>query len=1162
MYSAVTKQNKDIYIGNTIDHRAQKCVEGEYVTLIGETYYKITNYDTMSPFFMTIVSDSDHWLFISSTGGLSAGRINSDSALFPYSTVDKLTENSENTGSKTILLVGKEPRTFLWEPFSSRYARVYQVQRNLYKNVYGNKLIFEEINLDLKLTFRYTWRTSDLYGFVKTSWLKNEGDETCAIETLDGLQNILPYGATTAIQLVSSNLLDAYKRNELDKSSRLGIFALSSMLTDLAEPSESLKTTTVWQAGLKNEKYLLSSRQLDNFRHGLGIDEERDVRGTRGAFLVNARSDLAPSEEKEWNLVAEVNQDSTRIAGLLNQLKKDRQELCSLVLADIEKGTKNLVKIVANADGLQDSEDQLSSAHHFSNVLFNTMRGGIFADNYTVLKTDLVDFIRTRNISVLKANNEFFTSLPDEIVINDLLQRAAETNSADLERLCYEYLPLTFSRRHGDPSRPWNKFSINLKKEDGSRNLDYQGNWRDIFQNWEPLAYSYPEFVESMICKFLNATTADGYNPYGVTRDGIEWEVPEPENPWANIGYWSDHQIIYLQKLMEVSEKFHPGVLKTMLERKVFSHANVPYKIKEYKSLLKDWYSTIDFDRALDRKIEELVKQMGTDRKLVLDSKASVFYVNLTEKLLILLLAKLSNFVPEGGIWMNTQRPEWNDGNNALVGKGLSMVTAYYLRRFIAFMKELFSKKSKQTRVALTKEVKLFFDAVNTTLEKYRPLLESSFDDVKRRSVMDELGQAGSDYRLNYYQNGFSGNFEELDNDSIMTFLEIALGYIEHTIRANKREDGLYHAYNILNIAENTASVSYLHEMLEGQVAILSSGMLSPEEALNVLNALRSSKMYREDQHSYMLYPDQDLPGFLSKNRVRAEQVKNSQLIAKLVENHDPTLILKDENGAYHFNGTFRNAKDVKAALNSLQNYEQYVDLVDKESDMILELFEEVFEHSSFTGRSGTFFAYEGLGSIYWHMVSKLLLAVQESYLQAVENGEDDAIIKKLAEKYYDIRSGLGFNKTPDVYGAFPTDPYSHTPVGQGAKQPGMTGQVKEEVLTRFVELGLFVHDGRISMNPILLREQEFIKNKQVFHYFDVSDQKQTIELPAGSLAYTFCQVPLVYISSPSKKIEVICSDGKLLTIKGNCLNTEISQHIFKRDAYVRQVTVHTSAGL
>ena len=31
---------------------------------------------------------------------------------------------------------------------------------------------------------------------------------------------------------------------------------------------------------------------------------------------------------------------------------------------------------------------------------------------------------------------------------------------------------------------------------------------------------------------------------------------------------------------------------------------------------------------------------------------------------------------------MNTQRPEWNDANNALVGYGLSMVTLYQLRRY------------------------------------------------------------------------------------------------------------------------------------------------------------------------------------------------------------------------------------------------------------------------------------------------------------------------------------------------------------------------------------------------------------------------------------------------------------------------------------------------
>ena len=40
-----------------------------------------------------------------------------------------------------------------------------------------------------------------------------------------------------------------------------------------------------------------------------------------------------------------------------------------------------------------------------------------------------------------------------------------------------------------------------------------------------------------------------------------------------------------------------------------------------------------------------------------------------------------------------------------------------------------------------------------------------------------------------------------------------------------------------------------------------------------------------------------------------------------------------------------------------------------------------------------------------------------------------------------------------------------------------MTGQVKEEILTRLGEMGLFVKDGKITFHPVLLREEEFLKS-------------------------------------------------------------------------------------
>ena len=43
-----------------------------------------------------------------------------------------------------------------------RYPNVYRVERNLYKNVVGTALVFEEINHDLQLSYRYAWRTTKI----------------------------------------------------------------------------------------------------------------------------------------------------------------------------------------------------------------------------------------------------------------------------------------------------------------------------------------------------------------------------------------------------------------------------------------------------------------------------------------------------------------------------------------------------------------------------------------------------------------------------------------------------------------------------------------------------------------------------------------------------------------------------------------------------------------------------------------------------------------------------------------------------------------------------------------------------------------------------------------------------------------------------------------
>ena len=1154
---------QQIFIGDTNQKRVEAGAQGAYVSMLGDVFYKISNYDAMAPFFMSIVSSSDHWLFISSTGGLSAGRVSAEQALFPYYTEDKLSENSENTGSKTILLVQRGQHTSLWEPFSIRQEGVYRIQRNLYKNVASTAVIFEEQNLDLGMVYRYAWRTGDAFGFVKTAWLQNTGDTSCQVELVDGLQNILPANVASQTQNVFSCLLDAYKRSELEPQTGLAILALNSTLTDLAEPSESLLATTMAQLGLEPLDYLLSTHQLERFRQGLGVVPEVQVRGQRGAYFVHTILELASGQERSWHLVAEVSQDSGAIVRLAHRLRDDRGSLQRALEDDLEANRSNLEKIVAAADGLQLSKHPLHCAHHFANTMFNAMRGGMFESAYTVDSYDFRKFIGDRSRRLLADQAVFFSGLPAQIEFNELLRRAEASGSADLARLSYAYLPLSFSRRHGDPSRPWNRFVIHLKNPDGSRQLNYEGNWRDIFQNWEALAFSYPEYIESMICTFLNATTVDGYNPYRITRQGVDWEVPEPNNPWANIGYWSDHQIIYLQKLLEISASVHPGKLLEFLNRPLFSYANVPYRIKPYADLLQNPYSTIDFDWDLEREIERRVKEGGSDGKLVQAPNGEVLQVTLAEKILTLMLAKLANFVPEGGIWMNTQRPEWNDANNALVGKGVSVVTLAYLRRTIVFFRELLesAQGSEQGGVnpgslQVSAEVGDYAAGVIQILARFQGALAGSIGDERRRTIMDALGQAGSDFRGKVYTHGLSGTFVQLPLAELVAFLDLAQQYVEHSLHANRRSDALYHAYNILQLAPGRAGLGRLYEMLEGQVAILSSGMLSGGESIQLLESMRRSPLYQPSSQSYILYPDRGLTGFLAKNSLSPGQVAGLALVEELLKVQERSLLVQDDDGNFHFAGHIRNLKDVAHALDTLHSQPHFGRLVEAEREKIEALFETTFHHDAFTGRSGTFFAYEGLGSVYWHMVSKLLLAVQETVLRTPYEPARSALM----EMYRDIRRGQGFNKTVAEYGAFPTDPYSHTPKEAGAKQPGMTGMVKEEILARQVELGYTIENGCLSFRFPLLERDEFLESTAVFEYWDVHGRQQFLEIPVGCLAYTICQVPVIVQDSDEAWVRVHLVDGGSQQVDGHVLEAASSRHILLRDGAVHHLVVAVPA--
>ena len=770
-----------------------------------------------------------------------------------------------------------------------------------------------------------------------------------------------------------------------------------------------------------------------NTVYGLGLPgakyDKTPSKGVRGAFVAETSLCLPAHSSQTWYNVLDVSKDAVAVHELMHFIAQP--DAIAVIEAAMQQSTDTLKNIVAQNDGVQQTGDEANDARHFANVLFNTMRGG------------------------------YYLTYPPKKGEGE------------------EDLPLTFGRRHGDPSRPWNLFSIRVQDEKGNPVVAYQGNWRDIFQNWEALSLSYPLYINHIIAKFLNSSTADGYNPYRISNEGIDYEVIEPENPWSNIGYWGDHQIIYLLKLLEISYNHRPQELQALLNERKYSFANVPYRLKSYAAIVADPKNSIWFDDEEHKRIQALAK-------MLLDDNMQVRLTTMADKLLITLLTKLSNFVPEAGIWMNTLRPEWNDANNALVGYGASMVTLCYMRRYVAFLQKLI-----QEDVTIGVETLNFLRAI-----RY------AYPNGNTKQFLDIVGTAGETYREKVYA-GLSGKTEVLEKEELQEFLKVTLRKIDESIRANKRTDGLYEAYNLIKFTENESDIeiSHLYPMLEGQVAVLSSGLLSGEEVADLLDAMRHSDLYREDQRSYMLYPNRRRKTFLEMNNL-PEAAKELPVVQKYLG----SILKQDCDGGIHFDAKYRNANALPEELK--------------------DLYEQVFNHHAFTGRSGTFYKYEGLGCIYWHMVSKLLLAVGENIQrEADENPSPQGkVLGRLVSHYFAIREGIGSHKNPAEYGAFPFDPYSHTPSMAGVQQPGMTGQVKEDIISRWFELGVSVHDGQITFCPTMLKDTDFVN---------------------GELRFTYCGTEIIY--SRKSKVE----SRKTFT-----LTKEQSAHLFARDGKIKQLII------
>jgi hypothetical protein len=144
--------------------------------------------------------------------------------------------------------------------------------------------------------------------------------------------------------------------------------------------------------------------------------------------------------------------------------------------------------------------------------------------------------------------------------------------------------------------------------------------------------------------------------------------------------------MVYLLKLLEAAQAHEPGAAAGLWDRALFSFADMPYRLKPHAAQVAHPKHTIHFDHEATARAHAAPRRWAPTACWCATTPAQPVLATLGEKLATIVLAKAGSLLPGGGLWLHTQRPEWNDANNALVGNGLSVVTLAHLRRFLCFV--------------------------------------------------------------------------------------------------------------------------------------------------------------------------------------------------------------------------------------------------------------------------------------------------------------------------------------------------------------------------------------------------------------------------------------------------------------------------------------------
>lgn len=433
---------------------------GQY-QLEGDRFY-FKDYDKLPAFSSFLpgvagISGIPLWVFYTNRGqGVNSfGIHHKGNAIMEFNPANTAYENTPTKGFRTFLQKDGE----YFEPFcgySKTAKRTMCVQKNSFS--------VTEQERGLRVTVSYfVLPTEEIGALVRRVKIENISGKACKLEGIDGLPKIIPYGIQNGQFKEMSNLFKSWTDIK-NIEHRAPYYAMRASSDDSAEVSE-----------IRGGYFYCTAANGELLPVLYDAEVIFDYESSLAAPVVFMEEGLCGVRKREQCFANKVP--------------------CGFTTFEKELGDKEAFTFTSYI-GYAGTVEQLNE---------NIKR--FLAEDYAEKKeaeaAGIIDAL-VKDVAT-KTANPVFDQYMEQCYLDNFLRGGYPYLFAGEGKKNIVHL---FSRKHGDPERDYNFFSIS-----GEYYSQGNGNFRDVCQNRRSDVFFHPEIDDFNVYSFFNFIQADGYNP-------------------------------------------------------------------------------------------------------------------------------------------------------------------------------------------------------------------------------------------------------------------------------------------------------------------------------------------------------------------------------------------------------------------------------------------------------------------------------------------------------------------------------------------------------------------------------------------------------------------------------------------------------------------------